>query len=305
MQISIIVPVYNTSKYLRKCLDSIIEIASLKKEIILINDGSNDNSLEIINEYKVKYSKEIKVINQKNQGLSATRNLGIQISTGNVIAFIDSDDFIDAKILVDGVNFFEKEDLDILCFGITDYKDEKFLPRKIIEEEFLEKTVTGLEYIDKMVVKKNFYIEACCKLYRRNFLIENKIFFQEKLIHEDNLFAIEAFIKATKVRSYSEIYYFYRRDNEQSITNNKTKENMKHIIYIINRSIDHIKSLKLENKGINRIIITMYLSSIVSYRLKSTFTLERILKINNFSFREKIKIAIIIIFSKFCKEENF
>ena len=109
-KISVIVPVYNVEKYLARCLDSIINQTLADIEIICINDGSTDNSLEILNDYAKKDSR-IKIIDQTNAGLSCARNAGMQIAQGEYIGFVDSDDWID-------LDFYEK----LVCFCILNHK---------------------------------------------------------------------------------------------------------------------------------------------------------------------------------------
>jgi glycosyltransferase involved in cell wall biosynthesis len=111
--ISIIVPVYNVEEYLTNCLDSICNQTLKEIEIIIINDGSTDNSSEIIKEFQ-KNDKRIKVITQKNQGLSAARNAGLDIATGEYIGFVDSDDFISPDMYMDLYNKILEYDTDIV-----------------------------------------------------------------------------------------------------------------------------------------------------------------------------------------------
>ena len=98
-KVSVIVPVYNVEKYLNKCLDSLINQTFNDFEIIIINDGSPDDSKQIIEKYKSKYNDFIKVINQSNQGLSASRNNGLKIASGAYIMFADSDDYLELNML--------------------------------------------------------------------------------------------------------------------------------------------------------------------------------------------------------------
>ena len=107
MKISIVIPVYNVEKYLRECLDSVIVQSYRNKEVILVNDGSTDNSIEICEEYDMKYP-FIKLINKKNGGLSDARNVGILNSTGEYILFLDSDDYWDDANLFFIVQVLEK-----------------------------------------------------------------------------------------------------------------------------------------------------------------------------------------------------
>ena len=103
--ISIVIPIYNVEKYLRKCLDSVYSLNLDNKEVILVNDGSTDTSINILNEFKNKYPNKTKIISQKNQGLSEARNIGIKNSNGKYILFIDSDDFIIPTETEEFINF--------------------------------------------------------------------------------------------------------------------------------------------------------------------------------------------------------
>ena len=99
MDISVIVPAYNAEKYIRPCLDSILNQTKKEFEIIVVNDGSKDNTLKILNEYKEQYSDIINVIDQENQGLSVTRNNAIKVAKGKYVVFIDSDDYVKSDML--------------------------------------------------------------------------------------------------------------------------------------------------------------------------------------------------------------
>ena len=107
-KVSVIVPVYNTEKYLKKCLDSLVHQTLKEIEIILINDGSTDNSQKIIDEYVLKYPKLFKVFSQKNSGQAVARNLGIKNSKGEFIAFADSDDYLEIDAYEKAYNYAVK-----------------------------------------------------------------------------------------------------------------------------------------------------------------------------------------------------
>ena len=110
MKISIIVPVYNAEKYIGTCIDSILKQTYQNFELLLINDGSSDNSLEVLNQYSKK-DKRIRVIDQKNIGVAKTRNKGIQLARGEYIAFIDNDDYIDEDYLEQFMNVCNNQDI--------------------------------------------------------------------------------------------------------------------------------------------------------------------------------------------------
>ncbi|MGL5087873.1 MAG: glycosyltransferase family 2 protein [Cetobacterium sp.] len=108
MELTIIVPVYNVEKYLKDCLDSIYKINNIKYEVILVNDGSTDSSLNILKEYRSLYPKLTKIIDKENGGLSSARNAGIREARGEYLSFIDSDDIIDFKDFQGATRFIMK-----------------------------------------------------------------------------------------------------------------------------------------------------------------------------------------------------
>ena len=127
-KISLIVPVYNTSKYLRKCLDSLITQTYKDIEIIVINDGSIDNSEEIIKLYR---DKRLKYISKKNEGIGKTRNLGIENATGNYIAFVDSDDYLDKNFCKKMIKKADEDNCDIVICNYFEDRNDKLKKNRI------------------------------------------------------------------------------------------------------------------------------------------------------------------------------
>ena len=115
-KISVIVPVYNAEKYLSRCIDSILNQTYKNFELILINDGSKDNSIEILRKYE-NIDDRIKVIDNSNNGVSKTRNIGVRLAEGEYIQFIDSDDFIDKNMFEYAINVMEQENADLVMTG--------------------------------------------------------------------------------------------------------------------------------------------------------------------------------------------
>ena len=151
LKFSIIIPAYNIEKYIDKCINSIIEQTYKNYEIIIINDGSTDNTKNIIDKYKTK--KKVTIINQNNKGLSESRNIGVKKATGNYILFVDGDDYIDKKLLETLNNIIEDED--IIRFQLRTV-DEKYN----IIKEYSEKECKYLSGIDAFNYIVNYkYIE--------------------------------------------------------------------------------------------------------------------------------------------------
>lgn len=227
-KISIIVPVYNTSKYLKNCLDSLINQSYKNLEIIVINDGSTDNSQDIIDEYAAKDSRIITKV-QNNQGVSQTRNNGLHYATGEYVMFVDSDDWLDLNVCETALDFAEKNELDIVMWP---YKREYskatkptflFEANSIIWEDnnigslyrrFFGPIKEELRYPEKLDS-----VVTAWKLYRKN-IISNVAFVDIKELGtgEDVLYNIQVFANASRVGYISSVFYHYRKDDLNSLT---------------------------------------------------------------------------------------
>lgn len=211
-KVSIVVPVYNVENYISKCLDSLLAQTYENIEILLINDGSQDNSRIIIDDYEKKDSR-IKVIHKKNEGVSFARNVGMSEATGDYICFVDSDDYV----MKDYVKYLLKL--------IVDEKAEIALTTQMFGNFDLEQTpspkvqtFTGKEATVKMLLY-DIPIGVYSKIFKRDFLEKEGIHFNKELfIGEGFNFNIDAFQRANKVVIGNRRIYFYRRDNEMSAT---------------------------------------------------------------------------------------
>lgn len=297
LKVSIIIPVYNVEKYLRKCLNSIYFLDLSDKEVIIINDGSTDSSPDILNEYKNKYPDKTKIISQKNQGQAEARNVGLKSAIGDYILFIDSDDFIDPIETEEFLKFGIEKKVDILIGAYKEYYDDK----NIIDRKFyktnkdIEKE--GIFYIENGFKNKCLVLTICEKFFNRKFLLKNNLFFEKGLLHEDVLFTSTAFFYAKKVRCYNKKFYFYRRNNLNSTTNTLSKKNYEHLLYIANKLLDFKNEKELENKYFNRIILGLYASILRKGKYINEDIFYKISKLN-FKFKEKLKLIYVFILQK-------
>ena len=204
-KISVIVPVYNVEQYLSQCLDSIIKQTFKDIEIICINDGSTDNSGKILEEYAHKDNR-IKILNQKNQGLSVARNNGIAQSTGEYISFIDSDDFIHFEFLEILYQAIIQSNCNIAgCDFLKVYSNE--IP--VLKNTKLKKYASAL---DVLLNKRNFiHFNVWNKLYKREIIKD--IQFVENLYFEDWVFNLCVFAQNTSFTWINEKLYGYRISN--------------------------------------------------------------------------------------------
>lgn len=210
--ISVIIPVYNTEQYLKKCLDSILNQTYTNLEVICINDGSTDKSLKILNNY-VKTDKRIKIINQNNLGASYSRNVGIKNAKGEWISFIDSDDYVDLKLYENLINAYNKDNsFSIYCFnGVIispqDSPNDENLRRFFYMNNWKNNDNNLYQFSDCL---NPFYgnLGIWNKIYKTDFLRKYNIFFKNS-IFEDQLFAIESMIKADYIYLDNQNFYYY------------------------------------------------------------------------------------------------
>ncbi len=250
MKISIIIPVFNTSTYLKQCVQSILQQDFKDYEIILVNDGSTDSSANICNYYSERYN-FITTIHKSNGGLSDARNKGLKCAKGDFVLFIDSDDYIEANSLsAINASIEENENVDVIFLeAIKVYSDNKKVPlgdgykKEHIYKKSREEVLVHLSKLSK------FPASACTKLVRRTLLVDNKIYFKKGLLSEDVDWTIRLLMYAKSFNYCPNLYYYYRQNREGSITNNRNLRNTESLLEIIRKW-----SKKLETTGIQNII---------------------------------------------------
>ena len=237
---SIIIPVYNVEKYLKKCLESIKNQSYKDYEVIIVNDGSTDKSKDILDEY------DYKVINQKNQGLSVARNNGVKKAKGEYLIFVDSDDYIEKDLLKE-LNKSLTDNPDLVRFQIREvYGDNT--KKDYNEEPFTNKN--GVEAFS-ILCKYHFVENAWAYLYRKDFYLKNKFSFKKGAIHEDFGLVPLVIMKAKIVNSISYIGYNYlQRENSIMSEKNyeKTKKKVSDMFEHYDYLIKEINKTELDSK---------------------------------------------------------
>ncbi len=268
-KISVIIPVYNTEKYLRECLDSAISQTLKDIEIICINDGSTDNSLQILQEY-AKKDDRVKVINQSNQGLSCSRNNALKIAKGQYILFVDSDDLIIKNTCENLYSKAIKNNLDMLQFSGLNFNNLSNEKTNNILWNFTWKNNLRGKLIFNFEDCKNFAtklaVSSCLTMYRFEFLLQNNIRFPEKLCFEDNIFFLKAFMKAKRI-SIDEEKYYLRRIHSASITQNWDKH-MQDYLVITDMVLSYLKEKKVDSDIFNQYKLTYFKTIAWAYNSK-------------------------------------
>ncbi len=220
--LSIVIPVYNVAQFLPCCLDSVFSIGKDGFEVICVNDGSEDNSISILEKYRFLYGNRITIVTQSNQGLSAARNAGLRLAQGDYVFFLDSDDSLtDATALCDMLDFAYKHNVDMVVFNAMVDSSHRYL------EPFptCQNSVSGPQLMRLFYQKcRSLMIPVWGHLYRRAFLVENNLWFKKGIYHEDVLFTPIAQYLASKAICVDACVVDYRWHRPGAITTTPTKE---------------------------------------------------------------------------------
>ncbi|MBP2046668.1 glycosyltransferase [Methanobacterium aggregans] len=213
IKVSVVIPVYNVEKYLKQCLESLINQTLSEIEIICVNDGSTDGSLEILEEYTEKDDR-VRVINKKNGGIASARNRGMEFATGDYMGFVDSDDWIKLNMyekLYENAQLYGSDIVMCSAHRFDDITHETCDLPYFTLERFDETFDNSIFTPDKT---KDFFFDICVtpwnKLYKSKFLEETGVIFHEGLDFEDPLFFYETYLKASKLSLVRDFLYFYR-----------------------------------------------------------------------------------------------
>lgn len=231
--ISVIIPIYNCELYIFDCLNSVVNQTLKELEIICVNDGSTDSSVDIVKKFMSKDNR-IKLINQDNQGLGCARNAGIRIAKGEYVAFVDSDDFIKDIMLEEMYKRAKHDDSDVVVSNpyIYDNISHSFYPYRNMLEFYRLSCLGGFKANEKPEVLQ--FIGCWDKIYRNAFLKKYNLFNPEKRIYEDFLFTYKTLVLANKISFVKDSYYFYRKFAGGSITDKESKEDEYKIDFIKN-----------------------------------------------------------------------
>ncbi|MCL1950266.1 MAG: glycosyltransferase [Turicibacter sp.] len=222
MSISVVIPIYNVENYIRQCLESVLAQTFIPLEILLVNDGTPDKSMEVIADLIDQHG-QIKVIHKENGGLSEARNVGLALSKGEYVAFLDSDDYWAPNFLEVMHKNAQQFDLDVVCGSNTrvfEYGKQEIMKR---DDALLGKLQAGSEFLLAQLQANDYKMEVWDDLYRTAFLKENNLEFAVGLLHEDEEFTPRMLLKAKRVMAIANYGYMYRQ-RENSIMSSGVSE---------------------------------------------------------------------------------
>ncbi|MCM1322739.1 MAG: glycosyltransferase [Acetobacter sp.] len=228
IKVSIVVPVYNVERYLKECLDSLVGQTLRDIEIIAVNDGSQDGSLQILEEYAAK-DKRFKIINQENAGLSAARNRGVEQAIGEFVAFVDSDDWIDLDFCEKLYLAAKENNADIAagemisCYGYEGVCSKgKYGKLQVVR---------GLKDKFELLLESGIHCQVCNKIYRREKIMQSGICFLEGFTFEDMYWSPQIIRALGSAVIVSDVFYYYRQ-NLMSITHSTVYDERKVADYL-------------------------------------------------------------------------
>jgi len=218
MKVSFVIPLFNCQDYIIKCLESIVSINYKDYEIIVVNDGSTDDSQKKVEEFIKKY-KHIKLYNKHNEGLSITRNFGIEKAKGDYLFFVDADDMLLAKRVDEIINICKLNKYDIIAgtyvyLENNEFKDAPFKLSNNINND-----------LNYLLTLHNYTAEAVKFIIKKQFLVNTNITFKPNILHEDELYTpqILTAVNEKKIKIFNKPFYIYRK-HSNTIT---TKKNIK------------------------------------------------------------------------------
>ncbi len=268
--ISVIIPVYNTSRYLRACLCSVLNQTHTALEIICIDDGSTDDSPAVLAAF-TKQDERIKIITQSNKGLSAARNAGLSEAMGTYILFLDSDDFLEHYALQRLYEAAFQQNLDILYFSGTSFYETPELADKLQgyrdyykRHGKYDNVLTGRALFTCLVNAREYRPSACLQFIRTDLLKTNGYAFYEGILFEDNLFTFQTILSAKRASCIPDVLY-HRRIHGESIVTSKigTEHARSHFLcYVQMMKLAYDANLNLdEMEAAEALIRAMYISA--------------------------------------------
>ena len=261
--LSVVVPVYNVERYLHKCLNSVCNQSEERIEIICINDGSTDSSLQILKDFAA-VDKRIRIIDQKNAGLGAARNRGIDEAVGKYIAFVDSDDWVDRYIWMRTIQKAEKFDLQMVLFDPIDVNDETGARYQTGWEctNFPQECYRGA-FTWREIGRSPFStcVYAHNRILRRDFIGDRR--FPIGMLYEDNPFHYEMLFSADRIGAIASPFYFYRvrRGSLMTLTDVRVLDHLRLIELLeeILKRYELIRTLEVDYLGYTaRLILKTY-----------------------------------------------
>lgn len=272
-KISVIIPVYNTEKYIEKCLDSLESQRMQDFEIIIVNDGATDNSENVIKDYMKNSKLNIKYLKKENGGLASARNYGVKKASGKYLSFLDSDDYLDKNLFSELEKYIDK-DIDLIKFKMKTVDENGKLIEKLDGPVF--NVCSGEEAYEKLCTADKYMDPACIYLYKREFFVENN--FKYKLRYHEDFGLTSLIIIQAKTVISTEICGYNYLQTEESLTRSKDDS----------KNIDRAKDMIIHYDNMLAVIDANYnISEKTKELVKRYYTNSVVLKAGSLKGKEK------------------
>lgn len=286
-KVSIIIPVYNTADFVREAIESILNQTLQDLEVIAVNDGSTDGTLEILQAMASEDSR-VKILSQKNQGQSIARNEGIRIASGKYFYFMDSDDFLKKEALQACFDKCEANNLDFLFFDadILNKESDLSMDLNYSRKDFTDETTiyNGTEILNILVSHWAYSASPCLSFIRTDYFNRINLSFYPGIIHEDQLFTVLLYLQAQRVMCIHQAYFLRRFRSDSTMTRKYAWRNMIGYITVTRELIKYQKDKDINVKGcLDRFLEQMMNAAI---RLAYSLPLNERLRICTISLRE-------------------
>lgn len=253
--ISVIIPVYNSEKYLKECVDSVLAQTYKNYEILLIDDGSIDNSLSICNEY-AKADSHVKVFHKENGGASSARNVGLDQALGKYIFFLDSDDYIKEDTFEKMIKTAVDEKVDLVFCEAEAFDDEQ---GTTLSDHYTYKSkyLSGnpIDIMESMMQNKEFHVAIWMLLLEKSIFDNNNLRFKEGIIYEDMIISYQFYCLANRAAHVNEKLYCRRYRANSVMTSNRTEKNLisaETVYKEVSKFIDTMPKSSVSNRHIVR-----------------------------------------------------
>jgi len=287
MELTIIIPVHNGEKTIKRAIDSVMPVLENNRELLIVNDGSNDGTENIIQEYLLAQKGKISYYKKEKEGVAAARNFGITHAKGDYIMFVDADDYIDTNLLKN-MQIYIEQGIDIIKFKIKHVNEQRKEIASIDGPIF--SVITGEEAFNQLAFSDVLMDSPCCYVFKKDLFLKNQLFFKMGTYHEDFGLIPLILVNAKSVVSTNTYGYYYVQ-TEKSITRNndyeKTKKKWTDCLLHYDTMLQLIKKFDICEKTKENIKI--YYTNAVLLKLKSIHKEDRKEYIHEIKKRKMIK----------------
>ncbi len=246
LRLSIIMPTYNVEKYINRCITSLFkqDIMESDYELIIVNDCTPDKTMDIAKEYKNQHSNIVFINHEVNKGLGASRNNGLKNASGKYVWFADTDDFIELNCLEKIMKIAETNELDVLSFNLFTQDKNLHFNHDAANIDTETAVMSGKTFLEFHYQPSTF--SSCSKIYRREYLIENNLYFTEGVYWEDADLVVKAIYYSLKVKFIPDHLYYYCY-NDQSISRTGSGKKYADMVKMGARKLAFARSIEAEN----------------------------------------------------------